>query len=313
MNLRLLLGGLKSYLPIQFEGYKGTGGTVTGAYCYSVWLRHLSVIARHVPHFRPRVMVELGPGDSIGVGLAALLSGVDRYVGLDVLDHARTETNLRVLDELVALFRQRAPVPGERDFPLLHPRLASYEYPSELVDDMTLDARLEPAFLQRIRSAIETPSNGAGLIQYHAPWSARDVQTGSADLVFSHGALQDMDHTAKRDDLTTNLSAMARWLKPGGVMSSHIELACPGGVEWNHHWAYGDLPWAIVRGRRPYYLNRVPLSEYLRLLEQMDCRVVGLERFRRDGITRAQAAARFRQLPEDDFHTAAALVVAVKR
>ena len=59
--MRLLLGGLKSYLPIRPAKYKGTGGTVSGAYCYTVWLRHLSLIAKHLRGraFHPRTAVEL--------------------------------------------------------------------------------------------------------------------------------------------------------------------------------------------------------------------------------------------------------------
>ena len=60
---------------------------------------------------------------------------------------------------------------------------------------------------------------------------------------------------------------MAGWLRPGGVMSHQIDFSCPGGVPWNHHWAYGPFAWKLIRGNRPYYVNRVPLSEYLRLLD----------------------------------------------
>ena len=74
-TLRLMLGGLKSYFPVLHAGYKGTAGHTTAAYCYSVWLRHLSIITKAVPNFAPKVVVELGPGDSLGLGCAALLSG----------------------------------------------------------------------------------------------------------------------------------------------------------------------------------------------------------------------------------------------
>ena len=51
-TLRLMLGGLKSYFPALHAGYKGAVGRTTGAYCYSVWMRHLSIITRAVPSFR---------------------------------------------------------------------------------------------------------------------------------------------------------------------------------------------------------------------------------------------------------------------
>lgn len=313
MNPRLLIGGLKSYLPLPTTKYKGTGGTLTGRYCYSVWLRHRSLIARYVKGFSARKMVELGPGDSIGLGLAALLSEIDSYVGLDVLEHATAEVNLRVFDELVVLFRQQAPIPDHHEFPRLQPRLSSYAFPSEVMDPLILRERLSAENLTRLRKAIESPDEGDPAIQYRTPWTTASVKPGWADLVISHGALQDMDHTSKKDDLRANLESMVNWLKPGGVMSHHIELSCPGGAAWNHHWTYSDTAWAIVRGRRPYYKNRVPLSEYLSLLEALNCKVMGVERVERDGLGRHQVAPRFRDLPEQDFHCAAALVVVVKQ
>jgi len=70
-TLRLMLGGLKSYFPVLHAGYKGAVGHTTGAYCYSVWMRHLSIITKAVPSFAPKVVVELGPGDSLGLGAPA--------------------------------------------------------------------------------------------------------------------------------------------------------------------------------------------------------------------------------------------------
>jgi hypothetical protein len=314
MNARLLLGGLKSYLPFASAGYKGTGGSVTGAYCYAVWLRHLTLIARYL-RARPvlRTVVELGPGDSVGLGLAALLSGSETYVGLDVLEHASRQTNLRVLDELVRLYRSRAPIPDEKSFPRLFPRAGSHDFPSALFDESVLSQRLAEPYVAELRDALRRGSASDGPIQYRCPWNARSVAPGSADLVISQVALQDMDHTPSRDDLSANIHAMAEWLRPGGVMSHQVDFSCPGSQPWNHHWAYPDLAWRIVRGRRPYYVNRVSLSGCTALFEEAGCTVVGVEPVERAGLNAANVAAPFRKLPQRDFSTAAALLVAVKR
>src|SRR5262249_48006693 len=95
-----------------------TGGTVSARYCYSVWLRHLSMLHRSALPTSFGTLVELGPGDSIGIGLAALLSGAEHYVALDVTRYAAAALNLQIFEELVGLFREQAPIPDETEYPL---------------------------------------------------------------------------------------------------------------------------------------------------------------------------------------------------
>src|SRR5215208_5299382 len=154
-TIRLMLGGLKSYFPVLHAEYKGTVGRATGAYCYSVWLRHLSIITRAVPAFAPGIVVELGPGDSLGVGCAALLSGAEQYIGLDIVAHANPEHDAKVLEELVELFEHHAPIPDGRVFPNLQPKLSAYGFPNRLfTDDGKRRIRLDAARLQAIRAAL---------------------------------------------------------------------------------------------------------------------------------------------------------------
>lgn len=316
-TLRLMLGGLKSYFPVLHAGHEGAVGRTTGAYCYSVWLRHLSIIARAVPSFAPRTVVELGPGDSLGVGCAALLSGAAQYVGLDVVAQADPVRDVKVLDELVELFEHHAPIPDGRVFPNLQPKLGSYQFPNRLfTDDGPRRIRLDPARLRAIRAALAERQEVLYdnlPIGYTAVWGPRTLDRQSIDLVISQNALQDMSHEPARSELAGTFQAMARWLRKGGVMSHQIDFSFPGGAAWNHHWRHSDAAWRLVRGNRPAFQNRAPLSTYLALCDENDFEVVSVKRVEQEGIPREKAAPRFRDLPEDDFRTSSAHIVAVRR
>ena len=123
---RRLATGIATFVPgVRLLSERTTGSMHSARYCYWVWLRHL-VAARDsgLPTQFPTV-VELGPGDSLGTGLAALLTGTDHYYASDLISYARPEHNLRILDELVGLLRNRTPIP-EGDFaPRLLPSVTS--------------------------------------------------------------------------------------------------------------------------------------------------------------------------------------------
>ena len=316
-TLRLMLGGLKSYFPVLHAGYKGAVGQTTGAYCYSVWLRHLTLITKAVPTFAPKVVVELGPGDSLGLGCAALLSGAEQYIGLDVVAHANPEHDVKVLDELVELFKHHAPIPDGRSFPNLLPEIQSYRFPDRVfAADAPRRIDLDPERLKSIREALLDRQDvlyDNVPVGYTAPWGPRTLDRQSVDLVITQAVLQDMGHEPAKSELAGAFQAMSRWLRKGGVMSHQINFAFPGSAEWNHHWRYSDAAWRVVRGNRPFFENRVPLSVYLALCDENDFEVVSVKRVEREGLPREKCAPRFRDLPEDDFRTASAHIVAVRR
>ena len=69
----------------------------------------------------PEVVVEIGPGNSLGVGLAALLSGSKTYYALEKTQFWNVETNIRVFDELVAYFKMRKEVLDSSKFGCVPP------------------------------------------------------------------------------------------------------------------------------------------------------------------------------------------------
>ena len=174
----LALGPLRlaarSHVPRMRFSDRPTGGTDVARYCYAVWMRHLVMACRSTGFPFPRAVAELGPGDSIGIGLAALLSGVGRYFAFDVVAHTAHARNASILEELAALYRARAPIPGTAEFPNLKPDLADSRFPSDLVADAQLDAAL--ARLDEMRAALRDGASGQ-MIAYVAPWFDSGLST----------------------------------------------------------------------------------------------------------------------------------------
>ena len=237
------------------------------------------------------------------------MPGILSYIGRLHLptDSAR---NLQILEELVALFRSRASIPDQAEFPLVQPPLPSYAFPDFLASTR-LEVALNSSRLDLIRAAVATPGSNPGdvqLIRYYAPWTIEMVGDATVDLVFSQGVLQFVR------DLPNVYRGMAGWLKPGGIMSHEIAFQSIGiTAQWNGHWACSDAFWTLAVGRRRHATNREPHSTHIMLLRDAGCQVVTDERIvRPSGVRRAQLASRFRHLSDDDLTTSSALIQAVK-
>jgi hypothetical protein len=314
MILKPVVRGLLTYVP-AVDKYiaKSTRGTSSARYCYSVWLRHLVMAHERgvLATPAPVTVAELGPGDSLGIGLAALLSGAARYLAFDVVPYADPARNLAVLDELVALFQTRAPIPDATEFPAVKPYLPSYEFPRRVLTDEHLSRALASGRLAAVRSALEHVNETAGevAIAYRVPWYQTSViERDSVDMLYSQAVLEHVD------DLATTYAAMASWLKPGGFASHEIAFTAHNLMtEWNGHRTISDPVWKLIRGRRPYLLNREPASTHIGHLKRSGLQIVNEVRVqRKSDVARNRLARRFRALSDDDLTTEAMFVQAVK-
>jgi len=316
-----VLKGLATYIPGLYSiARHNTGGTDSARYCYSVWLRHLinawSVNGGKVPG----VVAEIGPGDSLGIGLAALLTGAERYFAFDVLEYADNKRNLQILEELIVLFRQTAEIPSDTEFPRLKPPLDAYAFPSQILTPGGLQRLLAPERLDAIRAALLNLRNrnasaavpapaGAFEIRYVVPWSdPREIAEGTVDMIYSQAA---MEHV---EDAAATYGAVFKWLKPGGMMSNQTDLTCHGiSKEWNGHWAYSDFIWKVIKGRRPYLLNRLPYSAHSALVRKAGFTILRNLPFRSaGGLGRADLAGCFSDLTDEDLMTSGFFIQAAK-
>lgn len=302
MYLRPFAIGAMTHIPgmMQLLAKKGTGGPTSAAYYYGVWLKHLVMLGRSGLGTIPDTLAELGPGDSLGVGLAAMLCGVNKYYALDVIEFSNPDANVKVFDELLTLFRQRAARPS-KGWPDFDDDLDEKLFPSHILTDEVLSASLSSERINLIRKCLIDPSadNGSVKIKYMVPWSEEGVVAReSVDVIVSHGVLQSVV------DLEGTYRALNAWLKSGGLMSHQIDFTCVRNAkEWNGHWAYGEKTWAFIQGRRPFLLNREPHSTHIALMQKYGFEVVCdlKKRPNTNGIARATLAPRWRNMSDDDF------------
>jgi len=308
LRLRPLAFGLASYVPGVTRVFRrGTGGTSSARYCYSVWMRHL-ISAHACKQTRlPETVAELGPGDSLGVGLAALLTGANHYYALDFIKYADNLENLGVFDELLALFSKRTAIPDDQEFPLIIPRLNSYDFPSYILGDELLKISLASKRVQNIRAAISGQGDASTTITYMAPWLDADiVKKHSVDMIFSQAVLEHID------GIRLAYEAMRQWLHPTGCMTHSIDFKSHGLTkDWNGHWTQSDIAWKLLRGRRPYMINREPHSVHVQMLRDSGFDILCDERYELPSrIADSMVASRFCNMSSEDFHTSDAFIVA---
>jgi hypothetical protein len=258
------LKGVITYIPLFNRWSNSQAGSPVGArYFYSVWLRHLVKVASVRPTFSINVVAELGPGDALGIGICALLSGAQRYIGLDRIAFGLRADNLSLLDELASLFKKQTPIPDDREMPGVYPKLEDYRFPYHLITKDTLDFTLSDQRLERLRSLLQGNYLNTELFSYVAPWNSENtLNPASVDLLISQAVLEHVD------DIEGAYDAMHDWLKPSGVMSHRIDYTSHGITrDWFGHWTISPRLWRIVRGRRSYLINRMPHSSHIAALK----------------------------------------------
>ncbi|MGA8831828.1 MAG: hypothetical protein WB554_09500 [Desulfomonilaceae bacterium] len=316
-NYQTMIKGLLSYLPGIYTFVDKTRSAST-RFCYSVWMRHL-VISWECGGLRsfPNSLLELGPGSSFGVGLAAMLTGANQYYALDAIKFTDLTTNLETLDELVRLFQDRASIPHGDEFTTeVRPPLKTYDFPTHILDDEHLNRCLSPRRIQLIRESLTNAfsesnqqQNSGIQIFYLAPWSDHKVlPEGCADMILSNTVLQCVD------SLKDVYESFDYWLAPDGFMSHNIDFSSYGATkEWNGHWACSKLEWSLMRGKRPYLINREPYSKHAGLLKQLGFNIVCDIKFTtKSGIKREELVEEFKDLSDDDLYTSGAMLQSIK-
>ncbi len=287
----------------------GTGGTCDARYCYSVWMRHLIhyyEVTRQIPHS----IAEFGPGDTIGVGVAALLCGVNKYYALDFVRYGGMRKIDIVFKQLLDMMRNKSDIPDDTEFPGLYPKLRSYTFPDWILTDAILRQCLNEDRIETIRDAVMhvKKKQRSEIICYLAPWWTEDITGIKVDMVFSQAVFEHID------DYVNAHRIVAKIARPGAVVSHQIDFSCHCCAEkWNGHWSYGRIMWKMVYGTRPYFLNRVPCSLHIREMQRAGIQIIRVIRIKgRDGIGQESVCREWRKINKRDLQTRGAYIIGVK-
>lgn len=310
INIYPIARSLASYLlPDRIMKRAGSGGTFSSKYCYSVWLRHLyylltNKLVKNIGDIKR--VAEIGPGDSLGIGLASIYCGVDEYHAFDMIKHTDWEKNEQINRELFDLFKSKKPISHGESFNNVAPDLDSYSFPEYLshLSQEYLKERYES-----IQKALHREGSGRVKIEYVVPWHGSDrIEQNSLDLIFSQAVMEHID------DLTTAYQTMNKWLKPGGVISHQIDFKSHEMTEeWNGHWFIGDKMWDFLLRGRKYPINRMPYSVHVKLIEDSGFEIKNIVPVRRknnfkDRIPMSNGV----QFTDEDMKISGALIQAVK-
>ena len=312
MKIRSVVKGALTFVPgaQKFLPKPNAGNNPGTPYYYGVWLKHLAYLAQAGLSEIPASIAELGPGDALGIGIVALLCGADRFYALDIVRHANPSENLKVLDELVVLLRERAarPTKGWPDFDhLLDERL----FLGQVLTERRLSASMSADRIAAIRQMLTTQSEKSGSLSlaYRVPWSDTGViEKDSVELIVSQAVLEHIT------DLEKTYRAMYLWLKPGGFMSHQIDFRSHNlTTEWNGHRAIPEWLWQVMLGKRAYLINREPWSVHLRVMKDCGFEIINaMQQYRHDGISRKRLAHRWSDISDDDFNCSEVFVQARK-
>lgn len=294
-----------------------TGGTSDATYCYSVWMRHVSMIYDQLPNFRFNSVLEFGPGDTFGVGIAALLGGAKRYVSVDAQSYVRIELCRAHENKLKSMYTRKSAIPHGGNLANVYPVLKNYDFPEHILKayGVLKKSKWVDPFPRGLLSdnTLDGFQSGNSIIQYAAPCLPSElgahVEGSSICLCLSQAV---MEHV---QDPKAAYTAMFEALRPGGMVSHQIDFKSHGtSYDWNGHWVYSERQWSIARDRKTFRdINRLSLSDHLKLMKEVGLKIQTVKRVEmHSDLCRSELHDSFKHLTDEDIVTSSAHIIATK-
>jgi len=255
-----------------------------------------------------KTVAEIGPGDSLGIGIAAIFTGLTEYYGFDVIRHANKERNILIANSLFNLFLKKNDIPNGIKYADTNPKIEDYRFPQQILGSEINDIIYLKNRLQKIADALNE-KNSDIIIKYIVPWdSSSSSYKDKIDLIYSQAV---MEHV---ENIDAAYSAMYKWLKPGGILSHQIDFKSHEmSKEWNGHWYINQNLWQLLLHGRKYSLNRLPVSAHINAIEKAGFTIKNVVPvYRQNKFGKRPVKVKGYTFKGDDYKTSSALIQALK-
>ena len=116
------------------------------------------------------------------------------------------------------------------------------------------------------------------MIEYNPQWIKKnEIYNRKIDMVISQAVLEHVD------DLESVYALQKYWLNKDGFVSHSIDFKSHGySKTWDGHWTISSWRWFLLRGNRPYMINREPLSKHIFILKEHNFNLVKIDNYLKD-------------------------------
>lgn len=246
--LKAILKGLLTYIPgvsplIINRKFKSNHSCSDAEFCYVLWLKMLVFFKENGMNPNLNEIGEIGNGGSLGVAICAVLSGCEKYYALEIEELFNRDQNLKLLDEIVMLFRNKTRISD--NYKQLNIKINNHDYPEDIIKPLFLNENL----ITEIRNNIFNRLINSKRIQIIKNWEQHPSL--KLDLIFSRAV---MEHVSAPGSVYKGISFH---LKVGSLMFHDIEFHSHGLTEeMDGHYRISEFIWKIILGKRKYLLNR---------------------------------------------------------
>lgn len=235
VNPKKIARSAVSYMPIFKHVLKKTGTSpVQGVYYSDIYSSHKKKLSEYGFVFPSKIIAEIGPGDSFGVGMCAILDGFEKYYALDVISHTNISKNLKVLDDIKA----------------------NYTNKEEIIKILQYD--------------INNPNHLESHIQSHVSWFKKElIIKNSVNLIISNAVLEHIINVSDAYQAMFEWLQPGGYCSHVIDYGAH-EFS----NTWYKHLYYHDFLWKFLMHGRMYPINRLPHSFHLKEIEKAGFQII---------------------------------------